>query len=199
MKLEMTKQKAISEEEKKASEEKLKLLESAKSSLAETFKALSLESLEKSNVSFLQLAKESFEKLHEKSESSLDKKHQVLKEILNPVKDTISKLDTGMKELEKERKTDHATLKEQIKHMVDAEAALKNETHTLVNALKAPHIRGRWGELQLKRIVELSGMVNQCDFYEQKQSDLEDSLQRPDMVIRLPGSKQIVVDCKNAF
>ncbi|MCH9631642.1 MAG: hypothetical protein S4CHLAM37_16660 [Chlamydiia bacterium] len=104
-----------------------------------------------------------------------------------------------MKEIEKDRKSDQATLKEQIKHMMETETALKEETRTLVNALKAPHIRGRWGELQLRRIVELSGMVNHCDFVEQKQSDLQESLHRPDMVIKLPGNKQIVVDAKTPF
>lgn len=199
LKMEMIKIQTIAEEEKKASIEKLSLLENAKEKLTDTFKALSSETLQKSNTSFLQLAKESFDKLYEKSESSLDKKHNVLKEMLNPVKETVAKLDANMKEMEKERKTDHATLNQQIKHMLETETALKEETKTLVNALKAPHIRGRWGELQLRRIVELSGMVNHCDFVEQKQSNQEDSLHRPDMVIQLPGNKQIIVDAKTPF
>ncbi|PCI92831.1 DNA recombination protein RmuC [Candidatus Aerophobetes bacterium] len=197
--LEMTRIKTIAEGEKKSADEKLKLLENAKEKLTDTFKALSSETLAKNNSSFLQLAKESFEKHFEKSESSLDKKHHILKELFNPVKESMTKLDMGMKEIEKDRKSDQATLKEQIKHMMETETALKEETRTLVNALKAPHVRGRWGELQLRRVVELSGMVNHCDFVEQKQSDHEESLHRPDMVIQLPGNKQIIVDAKTPF
>lgn len=195
LKVEIAKLEAQYREWKIASEEKITLLEGAREKLLESFKALSLESLEKNSQTFLTLAHETMQKFHEKTEGDLSKKTIAIQELFSPVKESLSKLNEGMVQLEKERKGDQASLKEQIKNMISTEKELKEETALLVRALRTPHVRGRWGEMQLKRVVELCGMVSHCDFFEQQQ---EETL-RPDMVIRLPGGKQVIVDAKTPF
>lgn len=105
-------------------------------------------------------------------------KEEALVKMLQPVKDSLSKLDTGMRQIEKE---------------------LREETANLVKALRRPDVKGLWGELQLKRVVELAGMVNHCDFFEQQVKSGDDGRKRPDLLIRMPGDKQIVVDAKAPF
>ncbi|NGX50425.1 MAG: DNA recombination protein RmuC [Chlamydiae bacterium] len=184
--------KAEKEAEQRATEEKLALVVSSQERLSQAFKALSAEALEKSSSSFLQLAKETLGKFQEKAKGDLDKRHQSIEEVLKPVKESLKKLDSGMHAIEKERKGEHESLKQQLKMMVEAEKELRIETSTLVKAFRAPIVRGQWGEMQLRRVVELAGMVNHCDFYEQK---TEEGM-RPDLIVRLPGGKQVIVDAK---
>ena len=174
-----------------ATKEKIAALEEAK----EKFRAISAEALEKNTTAFLQLAKETLEKYQERSKGDLDKKQQSLVDLFKPVKETLFRLDTSMKDIEKERKGDQASLNKQLEMMIDVERELRRETGVLVKALRTPNVRGQWGEMQLKRVVELSGMVNQCDFFAQS---VEDRL-RPDLLVRLPGGKQIIIDAKTPF
>lgn len=183
---------AESKAQQSATEEKLALVVSTQDKLSQAFKALSAEALEKSNTSFLQLAKETLGKFQEKAKGDLDKRHQSIDEALKPVKESLNKLDSGMRAIEKERKGEQESLKQQLRMMVDAEKELRTETSTLVKALRMPIVRGRWGEMQLRRVVELAGMVNHCDFYEQES---EEGM-RPDLIVRLPGDKQVIVDAK---
>ncbi|MDN3507756.1 MAG: DNA recombination protein RmuC [Simkaniaceae bacterium] len=176
-------------------EEKIKALEEAK----DTFRALSSEALEKNNTAFLQLAQQVMEKHHEKSKGVLDKKEQSILDLFKPVKDTLARLDTGMKNLEGERKVDQATLKKQLQHMIETERDLRKETSILVKALRTPIARGQWGEIQLKRVVELAGMVKQCDFVEQTSVTGGEGRLRPDLIVKLPGNKQIIIDAKTPF
>lgn len=186
------------EEMKKSSEEKIQLIEENQEKLKQSFKALSLEALEKNNNHFLTLAKESFDKAHEKAESHLQKKKESIDQLFTPLKESLEKMGEGMQKLEKERKEDHLSLREKLNQMIDQEKELKLETQSLIRALRTPNIRGRWGEIQLRRVAELSGMVNHCDFVEQKQ-DLEEGRSRPDMIINLPGNRQVIVDAKTPF
>lgn len=181
-------------EQRKAADEKLALISSTQEKLSQMFKALSSDALEKSNKSFLQLAKETLEKFQEKAKGDLEKRQLSIEETLKPVKESLNKLDHGMRNLEKERKGEQESLKTQLKAMVDAEKELRSETSTLVKALRMPIVRGRWGEMQLRRVVELAGMVNHCDFFEQETAD--SGLARPDLIVRLPGDKQVIVDAK---
>lgn len=199
LQLELAKAITQAEELRKGVEEKLKLVENSKQQLADSFKALSMESLEKNAQTFLTLANTTLEKFQERAEGSFEKKSVAIQELFTPVKETLSKLGEGMQQLEKERKGDHVSLQEQLKSMVMAEKELKQETATLVRALRAPTTRGRWGEMQLRRIVELCGMINHCDFFEQCQEVVEEKVLRPDMVIKLPGHKQVIVDAKTPF
>lgn len=198
-KLELTTLVAQAHEWKKSSAEKLLLLEASKEKLMESFKALSAESLEKNNQTFLTLANATLEKFQEKAEGSFEKKSHAIHELFTPVKETLSKLGDGMQQLEKERKGDHATLQEQLRSMIATEKELKEETSILVRALRAPASRGRWGEMQLRRIVELCGMLSHCDFFEQCHEEGSEGFLRPDMVIKLPGGKQVIVDAKTPF
>lgn len=174
--------------------EQLRVMHEAKESMINTFKALSAEALQQSNESFVTLAKATFEKYHEGAKGELEKRAHSFKELVTPVKEKLTKLDEGLRELEKERKGEQEALKTQLHSLVQTEKELKGETSSLVKALRTPIGRGQWGEVQLKRVVELSGMVNQCDFYEQEV--FEEGKMRPDLIVRLPGGRQVVIDSK---
>ena len=175
-------------------EEKLHLLIEAQEQLKHTFSSLSSEALEKNNRQFLQLAQSTFEKVHEMAKGDLEKRHQAIGEMLTPVKESLHKLDNGMRELEKERKGEQEGLKEQVRSLIETEKQLRNETSNLVKALRTPLARGRWGEIQLRRVVEMAGMINHCDFYEQENNG--EAGMRPDLLVRLPGGRQVIVDAK---
>ncbi|QVL58295.1 MAG: DNA recombination protein RmuC [Simkaniaceae bacterium] len=181
-------------ERARTNQEKLILLEATQEKLSQAFKALSSEALEKSNASFLQLAEETLGKFQEKAKGDLEKRQESIEHVLKPVKESLIKLDVGMQAIEKERKGEQESLKAQLRMMTDAEKELRSETSTLVKALRRPIVRGRWGEMQLRRVVELAGMVNHCDFYEQEMGD--SGQMRPDVIIRLPGQKQVIIDAK---
>jgi len=180
--------------ELKIIKEKENILNDAKEKLSETFKSLSLESLNNNNQNFIDLAKEVFEKHHQKANFELNKKHTAIEELFKPVKDTLNNFDKKILDLEKERISSFTSLNEHISNLLNSNVLLKKETNILVQALKTPQIKGRWGEEQLKKLVELSGMLNYCDFEEQVQSD--DNKHRPDLIIKLPGGKNIIVDAK---
>ncbi len=172
----------------KSSRERERFLQEAKEELHHTFQSLSASALEKNNRSFMQLA-----------EMTLDKRKEAINHLVQPMKESLSKLDHGMREMEKERKGEHASLKTQIEHMAQSGKELKRETERLVRALKRPGQLGKWGELQLRRVVELAGLKNHCDFVEQKTIVSEEGKIRPDMIVQLPGEKQIIVDSKAPF
>ncbi len=178
----------------KAREETSEDIEAAQEKLSLAFKALSSEALEKSNSSFLQLAKETLGKFQEKAKGDLEKRQESIEHVLRPVQESLGRLDKGMQAIEKERQGEQESLKAQLRMMTESEKELRKETATLVKALRAPIVRGRWGEMQLKRVVELAGMVNHCDFYEQETR--ESGLVRPDVIVKLPGDKQVIVDAK---
>ena len=182
--------------EQRIAEEKLLMLQQAEEQLKNVFRALSSEALEKNNTSFLELAKTSLEKFQEGAKGDLEKRQLAIVELLNPVKESLQKLDQGVRQIEKERKGDQESLKEQVKSLLENEKQLKQETSNLVKALRTPLARGRWGEIQLRRVVELAGMLNQCDFFEQQQEINEDVRLRPDLIVRLPGGRQVIVDAK---
>lgn len=177
-------------------EEKLQMLQKAEEQLKNAFRALSSEALEKNNHSFLDLAKTSLEKFQEGAKGDLEKRQTAIVELLNPVRESLQKLDQGMHRLEKERKGEQESLKTQIRSLVENERLLKQETSNLVKALRTPLTRGRWGEMQLRRVVELAGMLNHCDFFEQQQENGDTGRLRPDLIIQLPGGRQVIIDAK---
>ena len=155
-------------------EEKVKTQDEIK----ETFQFLSAEVLDKTNRSFLELAKD-----------DLGHKHQAIVEMMG-------KLEKGISHIENERKVEHGALRQQLYSLLEIEQQLRKETSNLVKALKSPNTRGRWGEFQLKRVVELAGMLSHCDFYEQTQEIVGDFRFRPDLIVRLPGDRQVIIDAK---
>jgi len=184
------------DEQQKAAEEKLALLNEAKQTLSDAFKALSADALKSSNEEFLKLAKTTLEKFQEGAKGDLEKRQQAIDELVKPLKQSLRDVDSKLGEIEKTRSKDFGSLTEQIRSLATSEADLKKETANLVTALRRPSVRGRWGEMQLRRVVEIAGMVKHCDFDEQKSALREGSRTRPDMIINLPNGRSIVVDAK---
>ncbi len=187
-------EKLIAESEKTA--EKLALLKEAQDQFQQAFQALSAQALSKNNEDFLKLAESRLTNAQQKAEGVFAKTHQHLSQVLTPLQETLTKVQTHVESVEKTRLSAYAGLQAQVKELAQGQVALREETANLVKALRAPVVRGRWGEMQLRRVVEMSGMSPHCDFVEQTSLKGEDSLARPDMIIRLPGGKQIVVDAK---
>ncbi|MBS0584727.1 MAG: DNA recombination protein RmuC [Verrucomicrobia bacterium] len=171
-------------EQDKNFQERLILIEQSKEKLSEAFKGLSLEAVER---------------LHQKSLQESLQKEESLQKIIEPLKLSLGKLDDGMHRIEKERRGEKEALQEQIKGILESERMLRQETANLVKSLRKPDVRGMWGELQLQRVVELAGLTNQCDFYQQPVGDAEEGRLRPDLIVRLPGERTIVVDAKAPF
>ncbi len=177
-------------------EEQAELLKGAEEKFAMTFKALSSDALAQNNSAFLQLAKTQLERLHQGATHELDKRKEAIDALLTPVKTSFEKFEGKLTELDKARAEQGASLKQQIGSLASLQHELQRETTKLSSALKATSIRGRWGEIQLRRVVELAGMIDHCDFYEQKTANTEEGRRRPDLLIRLPGGHNVVVDAK---
>lgn len=185
--------------ERKAAEEKLALLNDAQQKLSDAFKALSSEALKSNNQAFLDLAKSALEKFHEGARGDLEKRQKAVDELVKPIRESLEKVDGKLGEIEKARIGAYTELSTQVKGLVETHLPmLRNETANLVKALRQPTVRGRWGEIQLKRVVEMAEMLDHCDFLEQENRTTEDGRLRPDLIVKLPGGKQIVVDAKAA-
>lgn len=184
------------QQERKQAEEKLAVIDQAQRKLADAFKALAAEALKSNNQSFLELAKATLETFQEAAKGDLEKRQQAILELVKPVKESLDKVDVKINELEKARAGAYQGLTEQVRSLLETQRQLQSETSNLVKALRAPHVRGRWGEIQLKRVVEMAGMLDHCDFYEQQSADSEEGRLRPDLLVRLPGGKHVVVDAK---
>lgn len=189
---ERTSLKTTLEEQQKAWEEKRALLNDAEEKLSNVFKALSSDALKSSNEEFLKLAKTTLEKFQEGAKSDLDKRQTAVDELVKPLKDSLKNVDDALRQIEK----DHSGVREKIESLLTSEAQLKKETANLVTALRKPEVGGRWGEMQLRRVVEIAGMLEHCDFFVQKSSESESERTRPDMIIKLPNQRTVVVDSK---
>src|ERR1700754_2923950 len=187
------------EDERRASQEKLALLSTAEEKLTDAFKALSADALRNNNRSFLDLAKQNLETFQQNAKGDLDGRQRAINELIKPLKESLEKVDGRIGELEKTRAGAYSELREQVKVLAQSHLQLQSETGNLVKALRAPHVRGRWGEIQLRRVVELAGMLQYCDFIEQETVNGEDVRIRPDLIVHLPGKRTIVVDSKVPF
>jgi DNA recombination protein RmuC len=164
--------------------------------LRDAFKALSADALRESNESFLALAKERLGAERVLTTAELDKRTQAIDALVKPVTETLNKVDAQLREVEKERVGDYKSITKHLEQMAQSSAQLQGETKNLVTALRSPSVRGQWGEIQLRRVVEMAGMLEHCDFSEQVSRDTEEGRQRPDLLLNLPGGKHVVIDAK---
>jgi DNA recombination protein RmuC len=184
------------EEERKSHQEKLELLNRATGELSNAFQALASKALQSNNESFLQLAKASLEKFQTKAETDLEAREKAVADLISPIQEALTKVDSKIQQIEGDRKEAYGTLSEQVRSLVGTQEQLRDETGNLVRALRTPAVRGRWGEIQLKRVVEMAGMLAYCDFTEQTTVQAEEGRIRPDLIVKLPGGKSVVVDAK---
>jgi DNA recombination protein RmuC len=182
--------------ERRMAAEQSQLLERSESQLREAFQALSAEALRQNNQSFLDLAKTALGEFHKGAETDLETRQKAIDALVKPINESLEKVDSKLLEIEKERHGHYSRLTEQLKLVSAAHEKLHAETSNLVKALRTPTVRGRWGEIQLKRVVELAGMLDHCDFTEQESVTTESGRLRPDLIVRLPGEKNVVVDAK---
>ena len=180
--------------ERASAAEKISALTGAHERLTNSFKALSADALRSNNQSFLELAKETFSKLHQQSSDELGKRQQAIDSLVKPLKESLEKVDAKIGEIEKSRASAYGQLSEQLKSLGTAQGLLQAEAAKLSTALRSTTTAGTWGELQLRRVVEMSGMSAYCDFTEQETASAGGY--RADLVVRLPGGQQIVVDAK---
>jgi DNA recombination protein RmuC len=173
------------------------VLEAGRATLGETMKALAADALATNNESFLQLAKAQLEQLQQRTTQDLEQRKQAVEHLVSPIKESLAKVDGKLQELEVARTRAYSELSTQVRNLADTQSQLRDETGNLVSALRdRPNVRGRWGEIQLRRVVEMAGMLEHCDFETQHHVATEDGRIRPDLVVKIPGGGRIVVDAK---
>jgi DNA recombination protein RmuC len=179
--------------------EKLAVLEQARDSLKDAFAAISADLLAQNNTRFLDLAREKFGELQASATTDLASRQQAIDALVAPLRASLDKVDARLQDVDRERATSHAALAEQIRSLTHAQLALQSETGRLARALRSPNVRGQWGELQLRRVLEAAGMVEGSHFEIKESVHGEDGRLTPDVIIRLPGGKNVVVDAKVAL
>jgi DNA recombination protein RmuC len=185
------------DEERQQGAEKLELLAEARLSMETAFKSLSADALKSNNESFLDLARTSLGEFQQGAKGDLEKRQIAIDALVAPVRASLDKVDEKIASLEKAREQAYGEIRQQFTQMAEVQLQLRDETSNLVKALRHPHVRGRWGEVQLRRVVEMAGMMKHVDFVEQETAESDDGkLFRPDLIVRLPGGRQIVVDSK---
>ncbi len=182
--------------EREAAAERLELLEDARGKLTDSFKALASEALNSNNQAFVALAKSELGQHQLQAREELEKRMVAMDALVKPISDSLTSVDKKIEQLEKERALAQGALFNHLKTVTTQQEELKRETANLVTALRAPHTRGRWGEMQLRRVCEMAGMMRHCDFAEQETVASDDSRLRPDVIVKLPGDKRVVIDAK---
>ena len=176
--------------------EKIEALEKTKAQLNDTFSALSNEALKSNNEQFLKLAQENLKQFNVQAQGDLAKKEQSIEHLIKPIKEALEKTEKQIREIENDRKEAFGSISKHLEGMAQTQQMLHGETRNLVKSLRRPEVRGQWGEMTLKRLVELAGMVEHCDFFEQEHTETDEGNIRPDMIVRMPGRREIVIDVK---
>lgn len=182
--------------ERKNNHEKIELVTRASEELRNAFKAMASDALKSNNLSFLELAKASLERFQSEAKGDLEARQKAVADMVAPVRESLNKVDVQIQQIENARSEAYGELKTQVQSLITTQKELQSETGNLVRALRAPNVRGRWGEIQLRRVVEMAGMVSHCDFSEQLTVTTDSGRIRPDLIVHLPGGKNVVVDAK---
>lgn len=178
-------------------DEQKRLLEEAKARLTETFQALSAEALKSNNLAFIQLARSTFETIQTQAKGDLESRQKAIDAVVAPLKESLNRYEQQIAAMERTRQSAYGSLEEQLRNLAGLSQQLQKDTGALANALKGgPQARGRWGEMTLRRVAELAGMSEHCDFTEQESFETEGGRQRPDMIVNLPNGRRIAVDAK---
>jgi DNA recombination protein RmuC len=172
------------------------LLQQTREQLANTFNQLSNDALSRNNASFLKLAEENLKRFQSEAKADLSSREKAIEQLIKPINDALQQTSKQIHEIEKDRKESYGSLKTTIDQMNKSQQQLQQETQNLVQALRRPEVRGQWGEMTLRRLAELSGMVAHCDFFEQTHTQTDNGAIRPDMIVRLPEQREIIVDAK---
>src|SRR6202162_726880 len=184
------------EAERKSSNEKIELVTRASEELRNAFKAMAADALKSNNSSFLVIAEETLKRFQSQARGDLDARQKAVADMVSPVRDSLNRVDAQIHQMEVARGDAYGELRAQVQSLITTQKELQSETGNLVRALRSPNVRGRWGEIQLRRVVEIAGMLSYCDFAEQETVTTETGRLRPDLVVKLPGGKHVVVDAK---
>ena len=188
------------EMERQGHADKLQALKQAseqqREQLKESFSHLSSQALKHNNEEFLKLAQQNLQQFQAQAKGELSQREQAIENLVKPIREALEKTEKQIREIEQERKQAYGALSQHLESMNRTQQALQGETRNLVQALRRPEVRGQWGELTLRRLAELAGMVEHCDFFEQEHTNTEEGALRPDMVVRMPGGREVVVDVK---
>ncbi|MGA7907385.1 MAG: DNA recombination protein RmuC [Candidatus Sulfotelmatobacter sp.] len=182
--------------ERKASNEKVELVTRAGENLQNAFKVMASDALKSNNLSFLQIAEETLKRFQVQARSDLEARQKAVTDMVAPVRDSLDKVDAQIQQMEIARGDAYGELRAQVQSLITTQKELQSETGNLVRALRTPNVRGSWGEIQLRRVVEIAGMLSYCDFAEQETVTTDGGRLRPDLVVKLPGGKNVVVDAK---
>lgn len=189
--------KTLLDQEKSHNQDISRIMNELEQNILLKFKNISYDITSKNNEAFIHLAKESLSKYTNEAKSQFDISKEEIKNIVDPIKISLKSFDEKVHYIEQERISSYEALKEQVNNLLNTGKDLKNETANLAGALKSPNIRGKWGEVQLKRLLEISGMLPYCDFDEQHSFETEDDKKiRPDIIIKLPDNRKIIIDAK---
>jgi DNA recombination protein RmuC len=184
------------ERERAVAGERLRSMTDAQGRLSESFKALSAEALQASMAQLAEMARAQFQAAQTEAKGDLDKRHVAVEQLVAPIKEQLGRVDQQLVRLDQERRESRGRLEAQLRSLTDTGDKLRTETGALVTALRKPNARGQWGQMQLRNVIELAGMVRHCDFVEQTALAGDDAVLRPDLVVRMPGGKHVVVDAK---
>jgi DNA recombination protein RmuC len=187
---------ATLEQERRSAADRIATLEKSEIRLTDTFKALSGDALKSNNEAFLSLARATLDKYQDGARTDLEQKKKDVETVVKPIAESLEKVNAQIQELEKIRAKDYGALSQHLETLRAHAEALTSETRNLGNALRKPSVRGRWGEIQLERVVEMAGMLDHVDFHRQVTTETEDGRLRPDLTVHLPGGKTIVIDAK---
>ena len=193
---ELVRARADLEHERALAQERLQTVNEAQERMSASFKALSAEALQSSMAQLAELSRAQLQTAQAQASGELEKRQQAVEQLVAPLKEQLGRVDSQLMRLDQERRESRGRLEAQLRTLNETGERLRTETGALVTALRKPNARGQWGQMQLRNVVELAGMVRHCDFAEQSPVAGDETVLRPDLIVRLPGGKQVVVDAK---